>query len=137
MARFSPAALTVLSVVGTAYLLWLAYRIAAAPVGAPAVVRPAGFSSTVGGGFLLGVTNPKAYIAFASLMASYVTVHANPRADFALKWTSCLVIVFLVDVVWLWVGAMVGKADLSPLGERVLNLSMGSTVLVTALVAWI
>lgn len=137
LVRATPAAMASLSAIGTAYLIWLAYRIGTAPVGSPSSCRPAGFSSTASGGYLLGVTNPKAYIAFVSLMAAYVIVRSNVFADVTLKWLSCVVIVFLVDVVWLWIGAIVGKSELSPRGERVLNIFMGSTVLITALIAWI
>jgi threonine/homoserine/homoserine lactone efflux protein len=135
--RATPSALVALSAIGTAYLIWLAYRIGTAPINPPSGGKPAGFSPTAAGGILLGITNPKAYIAFVSLMAAYVVVRSNVFADVAIKWLSCVVIVFLVDVVWLWIGAFVGRTEMSPRGERVLNVCMGSTVLATALLAWI
>jgi threonine/homoserine/homoserine lactone efflux protein len=129
--------MTGLSIVGSTYLVWLAYRIATAPVGSPSEARPAGFAATASGGYLLGVTNPKAYIAFVSLMASYAIVHANPLADVSFKWMACVIIVLVVDVIWLWVGAIVGKANLGRRTERSLNVLMGSTVLAAAALSWI
>jgi threonine/homoserine/homoserine lactone efflux protein len=135
--RTIPWAPAILSAIGTAYLVWLAYRIGTAPIHPPSGGKPAGFSPTASGGFLLGITNPKAYIAFVSLMAAYEIVRSNAFADAAIKWLSCVFIVFLVDVVWLWIGAFVGRSEMSPRGERVLNVCMGSTVLASALLAWI
>jgi threonine/homoserine/homoserine lactone efflux protein len=135
--RATPAAMTSLSAIGTVYLIWLAFRIATAPVGPPSEGRPAGFASTASGGFLVGILNPKAYVAFVSLMAAYVIVRSNVFADVTLKWLSCVVIVFLVDVVWLWIGACVGRSEMGPRGERVLSVLMGSTVFVAALLPWI
>ena len=67
-----PTLLRVASVVAVLYLVTLAWKIGTAPVEATA--RPQARASPLGGfvwgGFMLGTTNPKAYLAFASLMAS-------------------------------------------------------------------
>jgi threonine/homoserine/homoserine lactone efflux protein len=41
----------------------------------------------------------------------------------------------VVDLIWLWLGAVVGAARLSPLAERLMNIAMGGTILVTAILA--
>jgi threonine/homoserine/homoserine lactone efflux protein len=134
--RTLPAAKVALAVVGTLYLIRLAYRIATAPVGSDSRGRPDDLASTASGGFLLGVTNPKAYVAFVSLIASCVIVRTGVFADVAFKCLSFLVIIVVVDLAWLWIGAIVGQSDLRPRAERLINVVMGSTVLITALLAW-
>jgi len=129
-----PYAVTAMMVAATAYLLYLAWRIATAPVGAggPAAATVA---ATSAGGFLLGVTNPKAYIAFASLMASASLVRSDSSADAALKWLLCVVVMIVVDILWLWLGAAIERAKPRPSTERAINLAMAATIAGTALAA--
>lgn len=128
-----PAATTTLAILATLYLIYLAYKIATAPVGHEIGNRGANLASTLPGGFLLGLTNPKAYMAFISLMASYSIIESNKSVDITLKWSLCVVTMIVVDLIWLWIGALVQKAQLKPRTERVINVIMGMTILLTAL----
>ncbi|HEY8380724.1 MAG TPA: LysE family transporter [Microvirga sp.] len=132
-----PAATVVMSTVATIYLLYLAYKIATSPVGNGTDVSGAVPASTALGGFLLGVTNPKAYVAFASLMASYSVVRSDGPADATAKWLLCVIVMIVVDLAWLWLGAIVQKAKLSAGAERLLNVAMGGTIVITAIIALI
>jgi threonine/homoserine/homoserine lactone efflux protein len=132
-----PAAMTALTAGAAVYLLWLAYRIATAPVGAASDPGARRVASTACSGFLLGIANPKAYVAFASLMASYAIVLSNASADVALKWLVCVIVMIVVDIAWLWLGAAAGRARLNPGAERALNVAMGGAILVTTLLALI
>jgi len=133
--RAAPFATMALGAVATAYLVWLAYRIATSPIGAEA--KAAGFEASSWGGFLLGITNPKAYLAFASLMASYTLVRANASADVGLKWLVCVAIILVVDAAWLWLGVVVSRAAVSPAVERTINIAMGAAILATVVLAWV
>lgn len=128
-----PFAVTAMTAAATLYLLVLAWRIATAPVGtdaeAPAV------AATGAGGFLLGIANPKAYIAFASLMASTAIIGSDASADSALKWLLCVLVMIVVDLAWLWLGAAIERAKPRPATERRINLAMGATIAGTALLA--
>ncbi|MGR4863526.1 LysE family translocator [Caulobacter sp. LARHSG274] len=124
-----------LMIAATAYLLWLSWRIASAPVGRTGDDRPSGFTDTAMGGALLGLTNPKAYIAFAALLAAYPIFAARPTTDLGVKWLICIAVMVVVDLAWLALGVAVGKAPLPPHAERAMNLTMGGLILVTALLA--
>ncbi|MFS8051147.1 LysE family translocator [Rhizobium sp. BR 314] len=130
-----PGATKTMMFIATAYLLYLSYKIAFAPVGASEAEAGSSFASTVGGGMLLGVTNPKAYIAFASLMASYAIARLDTVADMSIKWIICVVVMIVADLAWLWAGVVLGRADLKPTTERTINALMGCTILATALMA--
>lgn len=119
-----PFAVTAMTAAATLYLLVLAWRIATAPVAA-----------TAAGGFLLGVANPKAYIAFASLMASTAIIGSDTSADAGLKWLLCVLVMVVVDLLWLWVGVAIERARPRPATERGINLAMGATIAGTALLA--
>lgn len=130
----SPTLATALSWVATAYLLYLAWKIASAPVDAPAD-GPADVSARAGAGFLLGITNPKAYVAFASLMASNPQIAGDPTTGAVLKWALIVAVIIVVDALWLGLGVTLGAARLSPSGARALNLVMGGLVAAVAIAA--
>ena len=132
-----PFAQRALAIVATAYLLFLAWQIATAPVGDPEDAKASDLAETALGGALLGVTNPKAYIAFASLMAAYPIVRQRQTLDLGIKWLVCVVVMVVVDLAWLGLGVAVGKARLSPGAERAMNWIMGGLILATALLAFV
>ena len=133
--RALPGATGAMTVAATCYLVYLAYSIATAPVGADTNRASSGFASTAGGGFFIGVTNPKAYIAFMSLMASYPIIRTKPSGDLAVKWLACVAIMIVVDLIWLWLGALIRRAKPAPTIERAINAAMGRTIAVTVLFA--
>jgi threonine/homoserine/homoserine lactone efflux protein len=130
-----PFAQRALAIVATVYLLFLAWKIATAPVGV--ADEASDLAETALGGALLGVTNPKAYIAFASLMAAYPIASQRPPLDLGIKWLVCVVVMVTVDLAWLALGVAVGKARLSPRAERTMNWIMGGLILATALLAFL
>ena len=130
--RSVPHALGAMSVLAAAYLAVLAWKIATAPV-KPANGADAGaFAETAPAGFLLGVTNPKAYVAILSLLASYTLIRSDHGFDTALKLALCVAVIVVVDIVWLGFGAAIGRARPPPRTERVINVAMGATILATA-----
>jgi threonine/homoserine/homoserine lactone efflux protein len=120
-----------MTVIAALYLAYLSFKVATASVGVDNTKGTYDFVSTPLGGFLLGVTNPKAYVAFVSLMASYSIVRSNTFADSALKWLLCVGVMIVVDIIWLWLGVVIQKANLKPRTERALNVVMGATILIT------
>lgn len=131
-----PSALRVMTIAATVYLIYLAYKIVSSPVGEPAQARNGAQSSPVAG-FLLGVTNPKAYLAFASLLASYTLIKGSAQQDSFAKWFLLVAVMIVVDIVWLCVGVFLRRLILSANGERVLNVTLGLTVLVAAGLAFV
>jgi len=126
-----PVALRVMAFVSDGYLIYLAYQIATAPVGSS--LGSAQARSSMMSGFVLGVSNPKAYVAFASLLASQTLVQHDRRFDVLLKWSLCVIVAIVVDIAWLFVGVRLQRAALRPLTERILNLTLAATILLAAL----
>src|SRR5262249_60272804 len=62
-----PALKTALVVVSALYILWLAYHLATAP---PLADNTGADPPSLAGGLLLGVANPKAWVAIAAVFAS-------------------------------------------------------------------
>lgn len=111
----------------TIYLVYLAYLIATAPVGTDQRVKPGAQSPLAG--LLLGLTNPKAYLAITSLLASPLPLTSKASTSVPLKMTLCMAVIIVVDIAWLWVGVAMGRARFTPFAERLMNVSMGATIL--------
>jgi len=83
------------------------------------------------------VTNPKAYLAFASLLASYTLIKGSAQQDSFTKWSLLVAVMIVVDIVWLYVGAFLRGLILSRSSERALNVALGLTVLIAAGLAFV
>jgi threonine/homoserine/homoserine lactone efflux protein len=125
-----PFALRVLTLLSAVYLTYLAYRIATAAVGTG--TEGASVRSSALSGFLLGVANPKAYMAFVSLLASRALVQGSHPRDVLIKWALCVMVIIVVDLAWLFAGVQLRRMRLGTRAERVLNLGLGATVLAAA-----
>jgi threonine/homoserine/homoserine lactone efflux protein len=130
-----PAMMAALTLVATVYLVYLAYSIATVPVGSS--LTGARTSSSPVAGLLLGLTNPKAFAAFATLFASHRLLPADPQADLFFKWLLCVLVILVVDLAWLLVGVGLNKASLPPAGERVLNLTLGALIVCAAILIYL
>jgi threonine/homoserine/homoserine lactone efflux protein len=126
-----PVAVRLMTLGSAAYLIYLAYRIAAAPVGS--ALKSGQARSSPMSGFVLGVANPKAYAAFASLLASQSLVENDREIDALFKWSICVIVAIVVDLAWLFVGVKLRRAALRPLTERILNFSLAATILLAAI----
>jgi threonine/homoserine/homoserine lactone efflux protein len=127
-----PVLLKAASVAAVLYLVYLAWKIGTAPVGAPG---SGGVSASPVGGFFLGITNPKAYLAFASLMASTTLIGGGASADAALKWAIIVAVILVVDIAWVLLGAVLHRATMPPRVERAMNIVFAAAILVAALPA--
>ena len=132
--RLIPGTVQLLSVLAALYLFHLAYRIASAPVGI--VAGPDRVKPSFAAGLLLGLSNPKAFIAFMALFASQTLLAGDQRADSVLKWLLVIAVMIAVDLIWLLVGASLRQAALRPQTERVLNLALGGLVAVATISAF-
>lgn len=89
-------------VMATVYLLYLAFKIATASVEADPSISE---RMTPKGGFVfagvaVGITNPKAYVAFASLMAPVTLIPTTAFGDGVLKWALVVLVMVVVDILW-------------------------------------
>jgi threonine/homoserine/homoserine lactone efflux protein len=116
-----PALRAVLIVISAAYILWLAYHIAAAPpLAAHAVAKHA---PSLVGGTLLGVANPKAWVAIAAV---FVSAHLSETAttDAAAKITVLTVMILLICTAWLIAGASLTRLLRDPPRARMINTAL-------------
>jgi threonine/homoserine/homoserine lactone efflux protein len=127
-----PAVRPALIVVGAVYIVWLAYHIATAPVlseRAAAVQAPAAAA-----GALLGVANPKAWVAIAAVFAS-ARLSSSAAADAAAKVAVLAALIVVINATWLAAGASLAPVLRDPRRARILNPALAAVLVAAAVLA--
>jgi threonine/homoserine/homoserine lactone efflux protein len=127
-----PALRMGLVAISAAYILWLAYHVATAPpLSENTAASPA---PTLPGGLLLGVANPKAWIAIAAVFAS-ATVSRSAPADTAAKIALLTAAIVLINAVWLIAGAALAPVLRDGRRARIFNISLAAALVVATALA--
>jgi len=114
-----PGVRPVLIGLSAAYILWLAYHLAtAAPQSASTQDADA---PSLAGGALLGLANPKAWVAIAAVFASARLVHGAAAADALAKTAVLTGMIVLINTTWLLAGAAFAPTLRDPRRSRVVN----------------
>lgn len=116
-----PAVGYVLVRVSAGYILWLAYRIATAPPLPNPTGAPDAFSLM--GGALLGIANPKAWVAIAAVFAS-AHLADSPTTDAVAKIAVLTVMIILICTTWLSAGRSMAPVLRDPLRARLVNAAL-------------
>lgn len=128
-----PGARVLAVALGAGYLLWLAWRLASAPVGAATAgaVRP----PSLLGGCLMQLANPKAYAAVAALFSGFALVPGRPGLD--LLWKALLLLAQIVAVtsLWLRLGGLLRRLAARPRWQRAVNVALAALLLASTLLA--
>lgn len=130
----APELATVLAVAAGAYVLYLAWRIATAPVGAAALraeAAPPGFFA----GYLLAVANPKAYAALGALYAGHRLLADAPVADAAAKLAALGLVIVVVNGGWLCFGSAFRAVLADPRRGRVANILFAAALVASVAAA--
>lgn len=115
-----PRLATVVTIVAALYILYLAYRIATAPVGAKKESNtdaPA-FKS----GFLLAIANPKAFAAIGAVYSGNLIVENAVTWDALAKVLLLMVVIVIVNLLWLSVGSVFSSVLSNPRISRIVNV---------------
>ena len=127
-----PAVRPVLIAVAAGYILWLAYHIATAPALPEQAggVRP----PSAAAGALLGVANPKAWVAIAAVFAS-VRVSPGAAADAAAKVAVLSVLIVAINATWLLAGASLAPVLRDPARARIANPALAALLVAAVVLA--
>jgi threonine/homoserine/homoserine lactone efflux protein len=123
----SPVVRTILIVLSTAYLLYLAARIAFA--GSKLAFIEAQKEPGVMAGLLLQPINPKAYAVNTSLFAGFPIFADALMVEFLVKLLILNLIWIPIHVGWVWAGGALKKLDLPAQTQRKINFAMAASML--------
>lgn len=128
-----PSVRVAATLLGAAYLLWLAWRLASAPVGpAPtATLRP----PSLAGGCLMQLANPKAYAATAALFSGFTLQPDAPGLDLLWKILLLLATILAVTSLWLRLGGLLRRLAGRPRWQRAVNVAFALLLLASSLLA--
>ncbi len=131
----NPAIRNVLLVASTAYLLYLAYRIAFAGsrIQFIAATKPPGVMA----GVILQPINPKAYVVNTTLFSGFVLLPQAYWTEVAIKLVILNLVWIPIHLAWLYAGVSLERLNLAPRTQRCINVAMAAAMLaVVALAAW-
>ncbi|WP_246660453.1 LysE family translocator [Nitratireductor sp. XY-223] len=115
-----PALVGVITAAATAYILYLAYRIATAPVGSADPSLSA--SPSVYGGFMLALANPKAFAAIGAVYSGRQLVPSSLLHDAMAKFAVLFAVIVIVNSAWLLFGSAFSGLLRDPKLGRIANI---------------
>lgn len=127
-----PALVTAVTVLAAVYILYLAYRIATAPVlaeGGTQTKQPSFYA-----GFLLAIANPKAFAAIGAVYSGNMLFPHDLMLDVMGKIAALTVVIVVVNSSWLLFGSALSSLLRDPAKGRIANIAfavmlVGSVVL--------
>ena len=130
-----PKFVIVISVFAGGYILYLAYKIATAPV-----ISKSGQLKKVPSfyaGFVLAISNPKAFAAISAVYSGSSIVPNDLVLDGLVKTTVLSMVVVVVNSSWLVFGAALSSVLSDPFWGRVANLNFALLLVVSVAMAFI
>jgi threonine/homoserine/homoserine lactone efflux protein len=128
-----PGVAPVVTIAAALYFVWLAWRIATAPpLSAETGERQ---SPSFLGGFGLSLVNPKGYAAMAALFSGFVLLRGRLALDAGVKIVLLTVVIILVNVLWLWSGALLTRFFRDPRSNRIINIAFAVLLLASVAIA--
>lgn len=128
-----PGIAPAVTVAASAYLLYLAFRIATAPP--ISRTEAPGRAPGISAGVLLSLTNPKAYVAVAAVVSRFTLLPGRPVADELAKGGLFLALVVIVNVLWLASGSLLARAVTDPRVGRWVNLTFAAVLVLSVAAA--
>lgn len=116
-----PGAAPIVGIAAAAYILYLAYRIATAPVLSKSA-ESADAPSLVAG-YLLAIANPKAFAALSALYAGHTLAPDDPVRDAVLKLVGLSMMIVFANGSWLLFGAALSGLLRHPTAGRIANIT--------------
>jgi threonine/homoserine/homoserine lactone efflux protein len=127
-----PAIGSVLIWISVAYILWLAYHIATAPpLSEP---NPASSTFSVAGGTLLGIANPKAWVAIAAVFASG-HLASDTTTDAIAKIVVLTGMIIAICAIWLVAGTSIAPLLRDPRRAHLVNAALAVALVVATALA--
>lgn len=128
-----PALVTALTIAAAAYILYLVWKIATAPVG----VRVSDGRAAPGfvPALLLALANPKAYAAIGAVFASQTLLPGDYLTDALAKITALVAVILVVNTSWLAFGALFARLLSDPRLGRAANIGFAAMLLLSVALA--
>ena len=125
-----PEAKLITQLLGAAYLLYVSYRIATAPV----LVAGDDEQTKIPGlrdGFILNLLNPKAYAAFFVLFSQFLIPISGIAIQYTLTYIVIFVVAVIVDSIWLVIGSGIRSIFANETWARAVRVLFALSIVIT------
>ncbi len=127
-----PNVKSIVQVAGALYIVYLAQKIARAPVlGLSDEVSES--SPTLIDGFVLNLLNPKAYAALLAIFSQFILPLQTDSLSYIATGIICFMVAIIVDIAWLALGGVLRPFFASPTSARILRVTF-AVLMVAAVV---
>ena len=128
-----PVLISVLTTIAALYILYLAWKIATAPVGAREI--DAKDPPALWPGLVLALANPKAFAAIGAVYAGHRLVNDHLAYDTLTKVAALFCVIVIVNAAWLAFGSLFSNLLSHPRLGRIANVSFAIMLVVSVGVA--
>ncbi len=128
-----PVLVTGLTALAIAYILYLAWKIATAPV--LISNKASGTAPSLMSGFILSIANPKAFAAIGAVYSSHTIANNNIITDSLIKILALAVVIIVVNTAWLLLGSSFSRILSNEKHGRLANIMFAVTLLVSMALA--
>ena len=130
-----PSVVGVITVLAAVYILYLAYKIATAPVvvEAQATARPPSFFS----GYFLALANPKAYAAIGAVYSANQIFPSDLYANSIAKLIILSLVIITVNSTWLLFGSALSSVLRDPKKGRIANIMFAVLLIVSVAMVFV
>ncbi|ASJ97864.1 LysE family translocator [Shewanella marisflavi] len=116
----------VCQLLGAAYITFIAYKIASAPITSLDAAKQA---PSFKDGFILNLLNPKAYAAFLAIFSQFLLPLENTVLGYLATGVCALMVATLVDTLWLIFGGLLRPLFARPRAARIMRISFAIAML--------
>ena len=117
---------------GAAYLFYVSYRIATAPVLLSDDDEQANMPR-LRDGFILNILNPKAYAALFALFSQFLVPLESVRAQYVVSFAVIFIIAVVVDTIWLMIGSGIRSIFANPRSARAVRVLFALSIVMATL----
>jgi len=132
-ASFPGLRLTV-QILGSAYICYIAFKIATAPI-IDSDAGPKPGAPSFADGFILNLLNPKAYAAFFAIFSGFLLPLTEITLSFLATGIICFLVAVIVDILWLYFGDLVRPLFRKRREARILRTTFAVLMVVAVILA--
>ena len=122
----------VCQLIGGAYISYVAYKIASAPI---VTSQRAQAAPSFKDGFILNLLNPKAYAAFLAIFSQFLLPFSDTYVGYIITGLTCLAVATVVDTLWLIFGGLLRPVFSKPKQARVIRIVFAALMVIAVIYA--
>ncbi|MFT6734004.1 MAG: threonine/homoserine/homoserine lactone efflux protein [Polaribacter sp.] len=130
-----PKAKLFIQIIGSCYLLFVAFKIAQSPIVKSKSNSNIGIPSIVDG-FILNLLNPKAYAAFFAIFSQFLIPLGSTFASYTLTAIVSFIVAIIIDFIWVLLGATLKRVFENEKQAKMIRLIFAIVIVLMVVVSF-